>query len=93
MWKWGLLVVDQIRHRAVLPVDQHLQRYVADAVDRLRYLYPGMAVEAAHGGIAYRADDPQDGFERDAYYTLYRARIAAEGAELRNLLYRTVLAP
>lgn len=85
--------MDQIWRRGVLPVDEHLQRYVADAVDRLRYLYPGMAVEASEGGIAYRADDPPEGFERDAYYTLCRARIAAQGAELRNLLYRTVLAP
>jgi hypothetical protein len=78
-----------------LEVPAEFQAHVAAAVMRLGYLHPLWAINAAKpGAIVVSLVRPEDASEarREVTYALYRERIRSEGAPLRELLLKTVVA-
>lgn len=71
-------------------VEKNLMLYRSDAIERLFYLYPSHNFEIVENGIL--VDGPESTIlNRDIYYTLHRAKIAAESEPLRALLFHSVL--
>jgi hypothetical protein len=76
-------------------VPAEFQDHVAAAVMRLGYLHPSWTINAAKPNAIVvnlvRAEDAGDA-RREVTYALYRERIRSEGAPLRELLLKTMVA-
>lgn len=76
-------------------VPSEFQAHVAAAVMRLGYLHPSWTINASRpDAIAVsvvRAEEEGEA-RREVTYALYRERIRAEGAPLRELLLKTMVA-
>ncbi|MBL8597786.1 MAG: hypothetical protein JNL14_08610 [Devosia sp.] len=76
-------------------VPSEFQPHVAAAVMRLGYLHPSWTISAAKPNAivvsVVRAEDAGEA-RREVTYALYRERIRAEGAPLRELLLKTMVA-
>lgn len=76
-------------------VPAEFQAHVAAAVMRLGYLHPSWAINAAKPNAivvsVVRAEEEGEA-RREVTYTLYRERIRSEGAPLRELLLKTMVA-
>lgn len=76
-------------------VPAEFQAHVAPAVMRLAYLHPSWTISSATpDAIAVSLVQAEDADEarREVTYALYRERIRAEGAPLRELLLKTMVA-
>jgi len=73
-------------------VQENLQPFVQDAIERLSYLFPSVCFIQSGQSILLEADEVLDITEmnREVAYTLYRSKIRIEGAPNRTALYKTV---
>ncbi|KQN77494.1 hypothetical protein [Devosia sp. Leaf64] len=67
--------------------------HIDAAVTRLRYLYPDWSISAdvAKVNVSVESDSQASLARREINYALYRERIRAEGAPLRELLLKSVM--
>jgi hypothetical protein len=76
-------------------VPAEFQTHIAAAVMRLGYLHPSWTISAAKPDAivvsSVRAEDAGEA-RREVTYALYRERIRSEGAPLRELLLKTIVA-
>lgn len=76
-------------------VPAEFQAHVAAALMRLGYLHPSWKISAAKPNAIVvslvRAEDADEA-RREINYALYRERIRSEGAPLRELLLKTMVA-
>jgi hypothetical protein len=75
------------------PYDPNLAPFVEDALMRMRYLYPSVHFIHTKDNILTSEYSDIETLRRDIAYTIYRAKIASDGADLRNSLLSTVMNP
>ncbi len=76
----------------LVPLSDQLWPFAEGALDRLAYLYPKCEFRLEKGGIRVLRAGKDDDIQRDIAYVVYRSKIAAEGADLRRLLFQAILA-
>lgn len=91
--------VDQFCKAEALPDDPFrfelrppFDAVAVEAVARLQYLHPAATIAIVGDHIAVSNVEATDALRRDVAYTLYRAKIAADGKPLREMLQSAVLA-
>lgn len=65
--------------------------FVPETVARLKYLYPVENFKVSGDFIEFEGIGDVEILRRDIAYTLYRAKIASDGREFRELLQSAVL--
>lgn len=75
-------------------IPEAFRSHIDAAVVRLRYLYPSWEISASVSLIKVTNIAPSDGpvIQREINYAIYRERIRSEGAPLRELLLKSVMA-
>lgn len=76
-------------------VPAEFQAHIAAAVMRLGYLHPSWTIRAAKPDaivVSFAKAEDAGEARREVTYALYRERIRSEGAPLRELLLKTMVA-
>jgi hypothetical protein len=76
-------------------VAEEFQAFVAAAVTRLGYLHPSWTITPSKPNtiiLSFASADDGAEARREVTYALYRERIRFEGAPLRELLLKTMVA-
>lgn len=78
----------------IIEIPDGFGAYAGTALLRLRYLYPTWEMSEAPGfvKVAHVAPSEVPVVRREINYALYRERIRSEGAPLRELLLKSVMA-
>ena len=75
-----------------IDIPESFKVYVDPAVARLRYLFPAWEITVCGSKLCIANVEDEAFVRRETNYAFYRERIRAEGAPIRELLLRSVLA-